>query len=259
MAPVLLQVGKNALEYGKNFPYNADMPALPSNFLQQSPPRHATGDETRARLIVAATEVFIQDGFRAARVQDIARRAGVRLSAINYHFGSKEGLYRAVLGHHAKQALESRPLSSPDGERSLPERFGFAVEALVGRMLGNGVQTGLGQLMLRELMNPTDLLETLIEHFTLPQARQMLALLREVVGPRVPDEVLFRCLISILGQCVVFMPGRPMIERMAPGILQGESVNRRIARHVARFSWAGLMAVREAWAESGENENDATS
>jgi AcrR family transcriptional regulator len=38
-------------------------------------------------------------GYQAARVQNITRSAGLGLSAINYHFGGKEGLYRAVLSH----------------------------------------------------------------------------------------------------------------------------------------------------------------
>lgn len=233
------------------------MPSTLPGFLPQYAPRHVTGDETRSRLIAAATEVFITEGFRAARVQDIARQAGVRLSAINYHFGSKEGLYHAVLGHHAKQALENRPLSPGQEGLALRERFSFAIGALVGRLFDDGQQTSFGQLMLRELMSPTGLLDLLIEHFTLPQARQMLELLREIVGPRVPDEVLSRCLISILGQCVVFMPGRPMIERVAPEVLSGGDVHGRIASHVAQFSWAGLEAVRRAWETPEGHDHDA--
>jgi hypothetical protein len=162
-----------------------------------------------------------------------------------------------VLGQHAKQAMESRPLSPGREGLGVHERFGFAVAALVGRLFDEGQQTSFGQLMLRELMSPTGLLDMLIEHFTLPQAKQMLELLREIVGPRVPDEVLSRCLISILGQCVVFMPGRPMIERVAPGILSGEDVHGRIARHVTRFSWAGLEAIRQAWDTHEEPATDA--
>ena len=98
-------------------------------------PRHATGEDTRGRLIAAATEIFLRDGFRAARVQDIAESAGLRLSAINYHFEGKEGLYLAVLRHHADKALNAEPLQPLDTLLPLRARFDFAVTALVNRML----------------------------------------------------------------------------------------------------------------------------
>ena len=72
--------------------------------LQAQEQGKSPGQQTRTALIDVATEMFLADGFKAARVADIAQQAGVRLSAINYHFGSKEGLYLAVLQHHADLA-----------------------------------------------------------------------------------------------------------------------------------------------------------
>ncbi|MBS1208533.1 MAG: hypothetical protein H6R19_931 [Proteobacteria bacterium] len=216
-------------------------------FAQSPSPHHATGEDTRARLLAAATEVFLEVGFRAARVQDIAQRAGLRLSAINYHFESKEGLYLAVLRHHADKALAATPLQQPGVEQPVRARFDFAVSALVNRMLDPHGPSRIGQLMLRELTNPTPALEVLLEHFNLPQAKQFLTLLAEIVGPAVPHEALTRCLVSIFGQCAVHMAGRPMIKRLAPEIFTGEDVLARVTRHVADFSWAGLHAIRAQW------------
>ena len=92
------------------------------------------GDETRLKLIAAATTVFIEQGFRSARVQQIAESAGVRLSAINYHFGGKEGLYLAVLRHHGEQAIAQQPLFS-DSQQTLQEQFRFMIHSLLLRML----------------------------------------------------------------------------------------------------------------------------
>lgn len=220
-----------------------------SSFLFPSakPPRHATGDDTRSRLIAAATEVFLEDGFRSARVQDIAERAGLRLSAINYHFEGKEGLYLAVLRHHADKALDTEPLQPLDPLLPLRTRFDFAISALVNRMLNERGPSRIGQLMMRALMNPGPVLDVLIEHFSLPQAKKLMDLLAEIVGPAVPREVLARCLISILGQCVVHMAGRPIINKVAPEIFTGDDVLSRITQHICEFSWAGLQAIRQQW------------
>jgi AcrR family transcriptional regulator len=52
---------------------------------------------TRARLLEAATDEFAAQGLRGARIQGILRRARINERMIYHHFGSKDGLYRAVL------------------------------------------------------------------------------------------------------------------------------------------------------------------
>lgn len=58
-------------------------------------PRDA--ERTREEIIAAATAEFAEKGLSGARVDDIAERTRTRKPAIYYHFGSKEGLYAAVL------------------------------------------------------------------------------------------------------------------------------------------------------------------
>ncbi|MEC3981257.1 TetR/AcrR family transcriptional regulator [Amycolatopsis sp. H20-H5] len=67
-------------------------------------PRRSPGDgerqrdpeRTKARIIDAAKAEFGAKGFAAARVGDIADRAGVNKQLISYYFGGKEGLYQEV-------------------------------------------------------------------------------------------------------------------------------------------------------------------
>lgn len=54
-------------------------------------------ERTRAELLAVATEVFAEDGFSGARVDEIAARTRTTKRMIYYYFGGKEGLYRAVL------------------------------------------------------------------------------------------------------------------------------------------------------------------
>jgi AcrR family transcriptional regulator len=53
--------------------------------------------DSRSALLAAAAEEFARDGFKGARVQAIVTRAGVNERMIYHHFGSKDGLYAAVL------------------------------------------------------------------------------------------------------------------------------------------------------------------
>jgi len=52
---------------------------------------------TRDKIIKAASRAFARYGYDGASVRAIVAEADVNQAAINYHFGSKEGLYRAVL------------------------------------------------------------------------------------------------------------------------------------------------------------------
>src|SRR5215831_1689171 len=52
---------------------------------------------TREKIIKAASRAFALSGYEGASIRTIVAEADVNQAAINYHFGSKEGLYRAVL------------------------------------------------------------------------------------------------------------------------------------------------------------------
>src|ERR1700759_1999467 len=67
------------------------------------PGYYQRGEETRGRILEAALELFADSGFEGASTRAIADRAGVNLPAIQYYFGSKEGLYRAVVEQISQQ------------------------------------------------------------------------------------------------------------------------------------------------------------
>ena len=52
--------------------------------------------DTRDRLVEAALRVFASHGFEGATTREIARRAGVALAALPYHFTTKEALWKAA-------------------------------------------------------------------------------------------------------------------------------------------------------------------
>ena len=53
--------------------------------------------DTRTKILRAAARLFAQKGFSGTSVRDIVALAGENVSAVNYHFGSKQKLYRATL------------------------------------------------------------------------------------------------------------------------------------------------------------------
>ncbi len=84
------------------------------------------------RIIAAAREEYAKRGFSGARVEEIARRAGVNKQLLFYYYHSKRGLFQAVLGQAAGElegALDA--LALPSGRpldrlrRALEAQFDF--------------------------------------------------------------------------------------------------------------------------------------
>ena len=78
-------------------------------------PRDGNPEETRREILRAAGEAFAACGFVGATTRAVAARAGVNVATLHYHFGSKEGLYRAVLENASRGTLPAVP-SGPGGE-----------------------------------------------------------------------------------------------------------------------------------------------
>src|SRR3954453_16025856 len=62
---------------------------------------------TVAKVIDAAVNCILEEGFYRASSNQIARRAGVTWGVIQYHFGTREGLLLAVFKRSADQLLHT--------------------------------------------------------------------------------------------------------------------------------------------------------
>ena len=62
-------------------------------------------DERRGQLLIAASEVFVDRGYHAAGMDEIADRAGVSKPVLYQHFSSKLELYLAVLQRHVENLV----------------------------------------------------------------------------------------------------------------------------------------------------------
>lgn len=72
-------------------------------------PNEKRADLTKRALLDAAIKLFGQKGFENTTIRDLITEADVNLAAINYHFGSKEGLRYAAIDHLACMFEEDGP------------------------------------------------------------------------------------------------------------------------------------------------------
>jgi AcrR family transcriptional regulator len=82
--------------------------------------RWRTGQQSKQRIVRAARERFMREGYRRATVRAIAADAGVDVAMVYYFFGNKEGLFTAVSVAGPEHPLRQLAALLDEG----PERIG---------------------------------------------------------------------------------------------------------------------------------------
>jgi AcrR family transcriptional regulator len=206
-------------------------------------------DDTKARLIEAAGEVFARRGFRSATVREICSRAGAHVGAVNYHFRDKEGLYVAVLEHSLQTARRKYPPELGLRDKATPEeKLRAFIHSLLLRILGEGVPAWHGKLMAREISDPTGALGQVVESSIRPLHVYLVSILHELVQEEKPMEgeesnEIFLCAMSIIGQCLQHFTGRQIIAALRPKSFNSADIE-GIADHITRFSLGGIRGLR---------------
>ena len=198
---------------------------------------------TAAVLLEAATQVFFELGFWRAGIREIASRAGVNVAAVSYHFGGKRELYLAVLAQLAAAGIQRYPLPTKRADQSPEERLEAAVRALLSRFMGSAPVALLPQFMVRELAEPSTALPDLIEHVLQPQLTQFESVVQEFIPADVAPEELRRCTLSIVGQCLFYLFARPALTQLSAVSYEDDAAVNALARHIVRFSAAGLREM----------------
>ncbi len=204
-------------------------------------------DETRRQLLEAAGEVFAEAGFRNATVREICRRAGANVAAVNYHFGDKETLYAEVLRHSQQKAFEKYPpLMGVAADAPPEEKLRAFIQSFLLRIFDNGSTTRFGKMMSREMVEPTEALDSLLKERIRPLADQLRGLVAEILRRSLHDEKVRLCCFSIVSQCVFFHHCRTMISRLFPEQRLDAAAVEQLADHIARFSLAAMRHLPES-------------
>jgi AcrR family transcriptional regulator len=213
---------------------------------------------TEKRLLEAAGEIFAEFGYQSATTRQICEKAGANVAAINYHFGDKEGLYRAVLRSVPKAyAVKYPPDLGLTAGASPEQKLHAYLRSLLHRVFDEGRPGWHTKLISREMIEPTRAFDALVEEAARPVHQELAAIIRELLGSGAGDEVIHRCTLSILSQCVYYHHARAVIRRLYPEQKYGLQDVDRLADHITQFSLAALREVsRQHHAGSDEAKEE---
>jgi AcrR family transcriptional regulator len=86
--------------------------------------------ETSTVVLEAAKKMLRQKGYSKLSTRDVAAAAGVPLSQIHYHFGSKQGMVLALFEHLNSQLLDRQNVMFHDSTLSLSQQWDRACDYL---------------------------------------------------------------------------------------------------------------------------------
>jgi AcrR family transcriptional regulator len=214
------------------------MPAPPI----RPPKTNPASADTRQRLVDAAATLFAERGFDHVTVREICKVSNANVAAINYHFGDKAGLYRAVVDKAIAQMQETNELSQRAGDGLSPEDQvrGF-IRVFVSRLTGDGPSSWIHKLMAREMENPTEALGQVMTLVVLPRLNYLCGVAGAIMELPPDDDRVRRAVGSLQSQCL-------MAARRIPAALEknwGQAfrdVDTAI-NHIADFSIGGMKAI----------------
>jgi AcrR family transcriptional regulator len=110
--------------------------------------------ETSTTLLEAAKKVLRQNGHSGLSTRDVAAAAGVPLSQIHYHFGSKQGMMLALFDHLNAQLLDRQNAMFHDTTLTLSQRWDRACDYL-DEDIASGYVRVLQELIAASWSDPT--------------------------------------------------------------------------------------------------------
>ncbi len=197
-------------------------------------------EQTRERLIVAAREVFSQQGFQSATVREICKRAEANIAAVNYHFGGKDGLLAEALNFAPLKALQQTNAALDACPKVRMQAF---IHDFMHMLLDEKKASLQCQIMARELADPTPALDQIVRDAVAPLHVFLGGLLSEVTGKQLSESQLRHSVCSILGQCMFYRNSQPVLQRLNPKLRYDHKEINAIAAHIAAFSLAGIEQI----------------
>jgi TetR/AcrR family transcriptional regulator len=192
----------------------------------------------RGALLKAAREQFAKRDFTAASVREIAAAARVNPAMIHYHFGDKDGLYRAMLQETLGPVLRKVQELMDGGGRESQASIHDALEAVM-TMLAR--EPWVARLIVREVLaEEGPFRELFIREFASKGGGRLPALLeREIASGRVRkdlDPTLGA--LSFMSMALFPFIALPVAEKVF-GIRMTDAFTRRLVEHSTRLFYEG--------------------
>jgi len=205
------------------------------------------GEATRTRILQAAGELFAAVGYAEASNKAVAAKAEVDLASINYHFGSRNGLYLAVLDEARRRFLDISDLQRITlAEQPATDKLRALVE-LVVRKATQGRNNWHLRVLAAEILAPSPHGQAHLQAGAPMKLALLKGLFSEITGIPPEQPALARCILCVTAPWAMLLIG----PRGASGALHeilGMPAD-EVAAHLYSFALAGLQETSRLYAQ----------
>lgn len=182
------------------------------------------GEETRRRILSAASEIFGERGFASATTRMIAQKAETNLPALTYYFGNKEGLYRAcadeiVADYHksvGQLAEQIAAMLATNMDAKTAQTLLFDLLSNLARFLLTSPDTESRALFIQhEMASPGAAFEILYSQLWNPGIALTAMLIRAASNGKIDERAAWVRAVMMIGSLTSLISGRPIITRTA--------------------------------------------
>lgn len=204
-------------------------------------------EATRAKILLHAERLFADHGLDGTTVRQIAIEAGVPVALVGYHFGSKEGLYRAIFEFRCPMIIDERRsgLRLAEMETDLDRKLELVVKALLVpylHMRSADRNSAFARVLAREVADPKSHQRGIIQSIFDPVAHSLMDGLFASLPGRSVEEVNWGYQF-MLGAMVYIMADTGRIERLSHGLCDPEDEVTTTA-HIVSLAIAALKFSR---------------
>ncbi|MGM9569438.1 MAG: TetR/AcrR family transcriptional regulator [Phascolarctobacterium sp.] len=164
------------------------------------------GLETRAKIIDCAGRLIAQHGFEATTSKLICTTAQVNMAAVNYHFGSRDGLYLAVLKEAHTYLMNLDLLTELENSTEAAEtKISQLIDLYINSILRDN--SWYVEVWARELLQPSSFFQEVFQGEVVPKLNSVLRLFASYLGITTTDKRLYSCLFTTMSPFVMLYWG----------------------------------------------------
>ena len=213
------------------------------------------GERARTRLLLEASRIFSEKGYAKASTRKICEAARLNPAAIHYHFGDKDGLYRAVLLVPI-HGIAAQLAGFDDPALKLTESLHHLLRGFVGEdgAATPGADDGV-RLYLREMIEPTPVFAAAAAQHIGPVHEAIARLLARHIGLPTnsePDEDVHRLVFALIAMAHDYCMSRQFMQALAPRLLGGPDALQRARERLV--DWGVALVAHERKRRGLESE-----
>jgi len=195
---------------------------------------------TRKKIIEAAGQLFAKRGLKGVTVRDIVRQADTHLSALNYHFRTKDALYKEVLLEACRQA------SISENDQQLLNKLD-PNEALL-LLVKNGLKQYQGEkpsdwqtvIIARESWEPSPIFIEVVEKYFKPEADFVTNLIGKITGIYPKSHKVYFAFLTMNSLMETFGLYGHLVDAIAPELRKHFNENEWIVNKIVQMTIAAV-------------------